>query len=160
MPLPRLLSAAVLCALAAGVGCSRTRIDTNPPPHYVAPVVLDADAPPGTYAPVERDAAIALAAATADSPVPTNQKRHDARQRGTEWRQLTSSWSPRFALIRSRRKFSSKWRTFNCEPARTLSWLLGYFGGRLSNRARRTSPHASTENSFVNLDARTKHWHG
>jgi hypothetical protein len=75
MPLPRLLSAAVLCALAAGVGCSRTRIDTNPPPHYVAPVVLDADAPPGTYAPVERDAAIALAAATADSPVPTNQKR-------------------------------------------------------------------------------------
>jgi hypothetical protein len=75
MPLPRLLPAAVLCALAAGVGCSRTQIDTNPPPHYVAPVVHDADAPPGTYAPLERDAAIALAAATADSPVPPNQKR-------------------------------------------------------------------------------------
>ena len=83
MPLPRLLRpvarrvlpAAVLCALAAGVGCSRAQIDTNPPPHYISPVVLDANAPPGTYAPVERDTAIALAAATADSPVPANQKR-------------------------------------------------------------------------------------
>ena len=71
----RVLPAAVLCVLAAGVGCSRTRIDTNPPPQYVSPVILDAAAPPGTYAPVERDAAVVLTAATADSPLPANQKR-------------------------------------------------------------------------------------
>ncbi len=71
----RVLPAAVLCSLAVGVGCSRAKIDTNPPPHYVSPVVLDANAPPGTYAPVERDTAVVLAAATADSPVPANQKR-------------------------------------------------------------------------------------
>ena len=38
-------------------------------------MVLDYAAPPGTYSPVERDAAIALTAATADSPIPPNQKR-------------------------------------------------------------------------------------
>src|SRR5579885_2074058 len=80
MPPPRLLRSlacravpiAGLCALAAVVGCSQTQIDPNPPPHYTAPVVIDANAPPGIYLPVERTAADTLTAGAAAQPAPGN----------------------------------------------------------------------------------------
>ncbi len=80
MPPPRLqrsaahrtFPAAGLLALAAAVGCSQVQIDPNPPPHYTAPVVLDAAAPPGTYLAVERTAADVLATQAADHPAPGN----------------------------------------------------------------------------------------
>jgi hypothetical protein len=68
----RTLPASILCALAAGVGCARSKVDTNPPPHYVSRVVIDHAAPPGTYPALERDTANVLTAATAASPVAAN----------------------------------------------------------------------------------------
>ena len=67
----RLVASAALAALAAAVGCSSrsSRTDAPVPPHYAAPErVIDVNAPPGTYMPVERVTADVLTAATANEP--------------------------------------------------------------------------------------------